>query len=102
MKKEVEGNIDSSPDSEGDNVCEFEERSASATVYTPPAEASPPLRRSSGVSKPPLRYGFNLLSQALITQEIPVSFRSATSPDNIDFWQAGIDREHDCLLRNKT
>ena len=102
MKKEVDGNIDSSPDSEGDNDGEFEERSASATVYTPPAEAAPPLRRSARVSKPPVRYGFNMLSQALVTQEVPISFKSATSPDNIQFWQPGIDREHDCLLRNKT
>ena len=85
MKKEMDGSIDSSPNSEGDNDSEFEERSASATVSTPPAEAAPPLRRSSRVCKPPVRYGFNLLSQALVTQEVPVCFKSAISPDYIDF-----------------
>ena len=119
-KKEVEGYIDSSPeqlddrnggnfrkrypviDSEDDNDGEFEQRPATATVSTPPAEAAPPLRRSARISKPPVRYGFNLLSQALVEQEVPTSFKSATSPDNIDFRQPGIAREHDCLLRNKT
>ena len=119
LKKEVDGNIDSSPeqsddrnggtvrkrypviDSEGDNDGEFEdaqERPASATVSTPPAEAATLLRRSARVSKPPVQYGFNLLSQALVEQELPTSFKSATSPDNVDFFQAGIDRQHDCLL----
>ena len=120
MKKEVDGYIDSSPeqlddqnggsvrkryrviDSECDNDSEFEERSASATVSTPPAEAAPSIRRSARVSKPPVRYGFDLLSPALIAQEVLTSFKSATSPDNIDFWQPDIDREQDCLLRNKT
>ena len=123
MKKEVDGNIDSSPEqsdnrnggtvrkrypvinSEGDNDGEFEdgqERSASATISTPPAETAPRLRRSARVSKPPVRYGFNLLSQALVAQEVPTSFKSATSPENIDLCQPGIDRKHDCLLRNKT
>ena len=75
MKKEVDGNIDSSPeqsddrnggtvrkrypviDSEGDNDGEFEdaqERPASATVSTPPAETAPPIRRSARVSKLPI------------------------------------------------
>ena len=26
----------------------------------------------------------------------------ATAPDNITFWKPGIDREHDCLLKNRT
>jgi len=33
---------------------------------------------------------------------VPISFKAATNDDNIDFWQPGIDREHDCLLRNNT
>ena len=119
LKKEVEGKIDSAPekfddrnvgnfrkrypviDSEGDNDDEFEESLVSATVCTPPTEVAL-LRHSSRVSKPPIRYGFNLLSQALVAQELPTSFKSATSPESIEFWKPGIDREHDWLLRNKT
>ena len=120
MKKEVDGNIESSPeqfddrnggifrvryrviDSEGDNDGEFEQMLTSATVSMPPAEPAAPLRRSARVTKPPVRYGFNLLSQALVVQEVPNSFKSVTFPDNNDFWQPCIDREHDCLLQNKT
>ena len=120
MRKEVDGNIDSSSeqfvdrnggnfrklylviDSEGDIDGEFEERPASATVFAPLSEAAPLLRRSARVSKPPVRYSFYLQSQALVAQEVPTSFKSAASPDNIDFWQHCIGREHDCLLRNKT
>ena len=95
MKEEVDGNIDLSPqqfddqngvadrnsysviDSEGENNGEFEnslEKPASASVYEPPAETAPPLRRSARTCKPPGSYGLNLLSQALVAQEVPDSF----------------------------
>ena len=44
----------------------------------------------------------NLLASALVAREVPSSFKTATSPDNVAFWQPGIDREHECLLRNGT
>ena len=42
-----------------------------------------------------------LLAFALAAKEVPTSFKVATSHDNISFWKPVIDREHDCLLRNK-
>ena len=44
----------------------------------------------------------NLLASALVTKEVPSSFKTATPPENVAFWQPGIDRENDCLLRNST
>ena len=89
-----------STENDNDKFEDAQERTASATVSLPPSESSPPIRRSTRVSKPPVRYGLNLLSQALVTQKVPVSFKSATSPDSVDFWQTGIHSEHDCLIRN--
>ena len=62
------------------------------------------LRRSSRVRKQTGEWWKpnNLLASALVTREVPSSFKVATSPDNVTFWQPGIDREHDCLLRNGT
>lgn len=68
-------------------------------------ESEPPLRYPSRIRKPPVRFGFIAVSpffKALVAQEVPVSFRSATSTNNVDFWQPGIDREHECLERNST
>lgn len=39
---------------------------------------------------------------ALSARVVPPSYKVATSMENIDFWMPGIEREHDCLLRNKT
>ena len=104
-KEEVDGNIDLPPEqvdsqsgvtdrnsypiieSEVDNDSKFEdstESPASATFYKPPAWAVPRFRRSARTCKPPGRYGLNLLSQALVGQKVPVSFKWATSSDNID------------------
>ena len=44
----------------------------------------------------------NLLSEAFAINEVPTSYKVATSPDKISFWKSGIDREHDSLLRNHT
>ena len=32
---------------------------------------------------------------------MPLSYKAATTPENIDFWKPGIEREHDSLIRNK-
>lgn len=39
---------------------------------------------------------------ALAARIVPISYQAAVAEDNIDFWKPGIDREHDCLLRNNT
>ena len=33
---------------------------------------------------------------------MPKSYKAATTPENIGFWQPGIDREHECFLKNRT
>ena len=66
---------------------EFEdaqERPSSGTVSAFAAEAAPPLRRSARVGKPPVRYGINLVLQDFVTKKLPISFKPATSPDNIE------------------
>ena len=77
-----------------DEFEDAQERPASATARAPSTEAAPPLRRSTRISKPSLWFGFDLLSQALVTQKVPVSFKSATSPgrqiwipERNDTWQ---------------
>ncbi len=44
----------------------------------------------------------SLLSHALLVHEAPTSYKVATSSENVNFWQSGIDGEHDCLNRNYT
>ena len=59
-------------------------------------------RRSTRTRKPPSDWWKASASIALSAQVVPVSYKAATKPDNIDFWFPGIKKEHDCLLRNKT
>ena len=33
---------------------------------------------------------------------VPISYKKANTPENIKFWMPGIEREHQCLIRNKT
>ena len=72
--------------------------------HDPVPEVNPAPRRSSRVSKPPSEWWKTSTSSghALSAQVIPASYKAATSLDMIDFWKPGIDREHDCLTRNKT
>ena len=37
-----------------------------------------------------------------VDRSVPLSYKEATSPDAVDFWEPRIDREHDCLVRSKT
>jgi len=64
----------------------------------------PPLRRSARIRKTTGEWWkkTSLLAHALSAQPVPNSFRLATAPENIDFWKPGIEKEHDCLLRNET
>ena len=98
-ESEESENIENSENEDGEN--EFVD-----AQDNPAQQPSPPqkLRRSSRVRKQTGDWwkSNNLLASALVTREVPSSFKTATSPDNVAFWQPGIDREHDCLLRNGT
>ena len=68
-------------------------------------EAEPetqPLRRSSRRSKKPSEWWKASANIALSARVVPMSYKAATDAANSDFWSPGIDKEHDCLLRNKT
>ncbi len=67
-------------------------------------EPTPALRRSTRISKPPGEWykATGQYAQALSAQTTPTSYQVAVSPENIDFWKPGIDREHDCITRNNT
>ncbi len=104
MKDEVDDNSDLTPDNpeqteateapNSDN--EFEDAQDNVV---PPLRRSDRIRKQAGewwVTKP------SLLSQGILVHETPTSYKVATSPENINFWQPGIEREHDCLIRNHT
>ena len=42
------------------------------------------------------------IAKALSARIIPLSYKSAVSPENVDFWTPGIEKEHQCLIKNKT
>ena len=65
---------------------------------------APPLRRFTRTRKPAGEWWktTSLFSQALAIQEVPTSYKNATTSENVAFWQPGIDREHDCLNKNGT
>ena len=68
------------------------------------AEDAPPpqLRRSTRIRKPPGEWYKASANIALSARVIPVSYKAATDPSNVDFWTPGINKEHECLIRNKT
>lgn len=63
-----------------------------------------PLRRSGRIRKPTGEWWKSTanFAHALSAQAVPISYKVATSENNIDFWLPGIDREQDCITRNKT
>ncbi len=103
VKEEVDDNIDSTQVSPTDNESSNNDNSDSDFED---AQDSPkqPLRRSARISQKTGEWwkSKGLLAQALIIGEVPTSFKVATSPENLSFWTPGIDREHDCLVRNHT
>ena len=40
--------------------------------------------------------------KSLKCEVIPISYKSAVSPENVDFWTPGIEKEQKSLLKNKT
>ncbi len=100
---EVDDNIDSSPETSNEPENIGSENSDSE--FADAQDNSPqPLRRSARVRKPTREWWktSSLLSQAFVAKEVPSSYKAATSPENIAFWQPGIDREQDCIARNHT
>ncbi len=81
--------------------CQEDENAGPESQETGDAESNPPLRRSKRPKRKP-NWWKPSVNIALSARVIPVSYKKATLPDNIDFWKPGIDKEHDCLLRNKT
>ena len=77
-----------------------------ATATEPPQPVT--LRRSNRERKPPgewYKAPPSPSSQAhetgLLAADVPGSYTEATSPNNIDFWAPGIEKEHNALLENK-
>lgn len=62
------------------------------------------LRRSTRIKKKPAECSWwkATANIALSATEIPDTYKSAVTPRNRAFWSPGIEKEHDCLLRNKT
>ncbi len=110
-KAEKEDNIDLSPEERAGPIPDIQsddesEDSDNSDNNFEDAQQTPdpPLRRSTRNRRPPSKWciGNNALNKALVAQEVPPSYRTATIPENIAFWQPGIDKEHECLKRNKT
>ncbi len=110
-KIEVDDNIDLTPEentelTSGNNTENENESSANSDDQFKDAQENPQptLRRSTRTRRPPGEWykTTSLLSHALAVLEIPTAYKMATTPENVDFWQPGIDKEHDCLHRNKT
>ena len=80
--------------SESDNDEDYLEASNEST----PTE----LRRSTRQRRPPSEWRNITANIALSATIVPQPYKSAVSQENIDFWSPGIDKEHDCLIRNKT
>ncbi len=90
---------DNQPDGESEDISNSDNDFEDAQ-QTP----GPPLRRSKRNRRPPGKWYIsdNALNKALLAQEVPTSYKTATTSENIAFWQPGIENEHDCLKRNKT
>jgi len=84
--------VESSSDSEYTNTNQDEN----------PAQNTAQPRRSARKFTQTKPYWLSLSAHALSARVVPVSYKKATTEENIDFWKPGIDREHDCLLRNNT
>ena len=84
-------------------TCDAQNSSQKSLSDPEKPQTYPPLRRSNRQRKPTSDWwkASGMLAFALALQE-PTSYKVATSPDDITFWQPGIDREHNCLTRNRT
>ena len=85
-------------DSDTDNDDDYVEASNDPTVEPD----SSGLRRSTRPRKPPSEWWKSSANIALSARIVPQSYKSAMSQENIDFWTPGIEKEHSCLIRNKT
>ena len=85
-----------SPELNSDN--DSDEDYQEATNDSTPTE----LRRGTRERKPPSEWWKTTASIALSAKIVPQCYKSAVSEENIDFWTPGINKEHDCLIRNNT
>ena len=83
---------------EVDSDTDSDEDCQEATNESTPTE----LRRGTRQRKPPSEWWETAANIALSAKIVPQSFNSTILQENIDFWTAGIDKEHGCLIRNKT
>lgn len=65
-------------------------------------DGTPVPRRSNRSKRKPCEWWKATANIALSAQQIPISYKKAVESDNFDFWKPGIDKEHECLLRNQT
>ncbi len=111
VKAEVADNVDLNPEHRVEPVQDTLDNNESGDGSDSDGEfedaqetPDPPLRRSTRNRKPVGEWwkSGNASSHVFVVQDVPTSYKNATTPDNISFWQPGIDREHDCLHRNGT
>ena len=104
-KTDVDNNIDLTTDMHGGTASANSDNSENEFVDVQDSP-EPQLRRSSRIKKKPGEWwaagSKSLFAHGLAIQEVPTSYKVATSPENLAFWKPGIEREHDCLLRNQT
>ena len=101
FKEESNDNIDLAPEisEQAESTKNTNSEKSAQDNTTPALRRSERVRKQSGEwwEAPP-----SLLLQAFFVQEAPTSYKVATTPENISFWQPGIEREQDCLTRNHT
>ncbi len=96
--REDVANPDSDNDPDDTQNNENEEEFQDAQEDTPPLpRRSARIRKQSGEW-----WKSSNIDHALSARTVPISYKKATTPENINFWMPGIEREHDCLMRNKT
>ena len=99
-EEDTENNSDSFSDPESH---QFEECAPQEEVQNkePAESAAPKPRRSPREFTKPKEW-WKSSGKALAARVVPHSYKSATTPENIDFWMPGIKKEHDSLERNRT
>ena len=93
---------DSNEDSEEEEDNESEEADSTIPESTTVQPEPTTLRRSARESRKPPDWWRGSANIALSARVVPLSYKAATTPSNVDFWTPGIAKAHDCLLRNKT
>lgn len=101
----VPPNIDSENDSHDTDHPEEDSETTSDEEFEDATDSpAPVLRRSTRVRKQTGEWWKNttMLAHALAAEVVPSSFKVATAPENITFWNPGIESEHASLLKCQT